>query len=66
MVGPRWNLEAEGPCFSSAGALKTYTNLWEGGTQVIPIQQLINGEGHGWSPGQVRAVPEPGHGQSEM
>jgi hypothetical protein len=38
MVGPRWNLEAERACFSSPGVFKTYTNLWEGRNQVIPIQ----------------------------
>jgi hypothetical protein len=33
---------------------------------VTPIQKSMSGEGHGQFGGQVRVVPEPGHGQSEM
>jgi hypothetical protein len=54
--GHRWNLLTERACFSSPGAFKTYSNLWEGRNQVISIQWLMSGEGHGQSPDQVRVV----------
>jgi hypothetical protein len=65
-VGPRWNVEAERACFSFPGAFKTYANPWEGQNQVIPTHLSMNGEGHGLFLGQVRVVPEPECGQSEM
>jgi hypothetical protein len=55
----RWNLGAERVCFSSPDAFKIYANLWKRRNQV-------SGEGHGLFLGQVRVVPEPGHGHSEM
>jgi hypothetical protein len=41
-------------------ALKTCDDIWKGRDQVVSIQLSMSGEGHWWSPGQVRAVPEPG------
>jgi hypothetical protein len=66
MVGLRWNLEAKRACLTFPGAFKTYANPRAGQNQVILTPKSMNWEGHGWFPGQVRAVPEPECGQSEM
>jgi hypothetical protein len=60
MVVPR-GIWRQRVCLSSPGAFKTYTNLWEGRKQVIPIQLSMNGEGHGF-PRPVRVLPEPKDG----
>jgi hypothetical protein len=62
--GLRWNLEAQKACVSSP--FKAYSNLWEGRSHV-GFYAIIKERGGVWAaPGQVRAVPEPESGQSEM
>jgi hypothetical protein len=64
-VGPRWNLEAERTCFFSPGAFNTFDNLGAGKPSVS--YPIINVWGGTWVvPDQMRMVPEPERGQSEM
>jgi hypothetical protein len=47
--GHQWNLEAKRASFSFLGTFKSYTNLWEGRNQVIPINNHCVGRGMGGS-----------------